>query len=85
MHKFIALAFIVYTVIISKGIYKSIQMNSLLWVVVILSGIFIVLTLISGGILSVKEEWLKSISEMHKTSSALALFSVIAWFYLSLK
>lgn len=85
IHKFIALAFIIYTIIISKGIYKTIQMNSILWILLILSGIFILLALISGGILSGKEEFLKSLSELHKISSAFALFSIIGWFYLSLK
>lgn len=85
IHKFIALAFIIYTIIISKGIYKTIQMNSLLWIFLILSGIFILLTIISGGILSIKEELLFSINLMHKISSALALFLIIGWFYLCLK
>ena len=85
IHKFIALAFIIYAILISRGIYKTIQMNPLLWILLILSGIFILLALISGGILSAKEELLNSISLTHKLSSTLALFSIIGWYYFSLK
>lgn len=85
LHKFIALAFIVYTVVLSKGLIKIIEMSSIHWIFLVLSVFFIVLILVSGGILSSKEEVLKPMVLIHKLSSGLALMSIIAWFYTSLK
>ncbi|MCB2197487.1 MAG: hypothetical protein KQH79_16625 [Bacteroidetes bacterium] len=84
-HKFIALAFMVYTVVLSRGLIKTIEMSSIHWIFFVLSVFFILLILVSGGILSIKEEVLKPMILMHKLSSGLALISVIGWFYVSLK
>jgi hypothetical protein len=85
IHKFIALAFIVYTLILSKGLTQSTAMNLANWVFLVLSVLFILLVLISGGFLSSKGEVIKPLVQMHKLSSGLVLLSVIGWFYFCLK
>ncbi len=85
IHKFITLAFIVYTIMLLKVLIKTIEMSSLHWLLLILSGICVLLTLVSGGILSSKEEIMKPLILVHKISSAFALLSILSWFYFSLK
>lgn len=85
IHKFVALAFIVYTIILSKGLTQSTDMNSMNCFFLALSGFFVLLILVSGGILSSKEEIIKQLVLIHKLSSGLAIISIIGWFYSALK
>jgi len=85
LHKFIALGFIVYTIVISKNLIKSVEMSPTCWALLILAGFFVLLILVSGGIISSKEAVMQPLVLMHKLSSGLALVSIITWFYLMLK
>lgn len=85
IHKFVSLTFIVYTIVLSRGLTKSIEMNSIHWIFLILSVFFLLILLVSGGIMSAKEEIIKPMVFIHKLSSGLALISITGWFYLSLR
>lgn len=85
IHKFIALAFIVYIIILSRGLVKTVEMNSKNWLFLILSGFLVFLVLVSGGIISSKVEIIKPFVIIHKVSSGAALIVLACWFYFALK
>ena len=85
IHKFVALVFIVYTIILSKGLVKTVEMSSMNWLFLILSGFLALLILFSGGIISNKEEIIKPFVIIHKVSSGAILIVLACLFYFTLK
>ena len=85
IHKFVALVFIVYTIILAKGLVKTVEMSSMNWLFLILSGFLILLVLVSGGIISSKVEIIKPFVIVHKVSSGAVLIVLACWFYFALK
>ena len=84
MHKLIALGFMVFTFITSRAMFKEININSFMWILIVIAAISVITVLISGGILSIKEQVTAWLVMIHKISSALLLISLSGWFYLGL-
>jgi hypothetical protein len=85
MHKLVAMGFIVLTFITSRNMFKEINISSFMWILIVLAAISVITILLSGGILSQKEQITGSLVIIHKISSALLLISLSGGFYLGLR
>lgn len=82
LHKLIALGFIIYTFVIGKNMIKSIDINGLMWLLIIVSIIFVIALITTGGILSIKDKAKNLWILAHTISSIFLFVSVSAWFHL---
>ena len=85
IHKLIALGFIIYTFIIGRNLFKSIDINNIMWFLIVVSIISVIALIATGGILSIKDRIKDSWVIIHKVSTALLLVSLSSYFYLSLR
>lgn len=85
IHKLIALAFIVYVFIISKKLFKTLELNLALWIFIVGAAISVILIIVTGGILSNNEDVKNSLVIVHKISSVVLLLSLTGWFFMALK
>ncbi|MFO7827658.1 MAG: hypothetical protein R6V23_03475 [Bacteroidales bacterium] len=85
IHKLIALAFMVYVFIISKNLFKTIELNLVMWVFIIAAAISVILIIATGGILSNQEDVKNSLVIVHKISTVVLLLSLTGWFFMALK
>ena len=84
LHKFIALGFIIYNFVIVKNLFKSIDVNGIMWLLIIVSMVSALTLIATGGILSIKDEIKDSWILVHKIASVILLVSSATWFYLGL-
>ncbi len=85
IHKLIAIFFIVYIFILSKKIFKTTELNLVMWICMVVAALSVVIIITIGGILSNQEEVKTSLAVVHKISSALLLLSLTGWFFIALK
>ncbi|MDK2977334.1 MAG: hypothetical protein PWP52_29 [Bacteroidales bacterium] len=85
IHKLIALAFIVYIFILSKGLFKTTELNLVMWIFMVAAALSVVLIFTTGGILSNQEEVKNSLVIVHRISSVVLLLSLTGWFFMALK
>jgi len=85
IHKLIALALIVYVFILSKKLFKTTELNLLMWIFIVAAALSVVLIFTTGGILSIQEEVKKSLVIVHKILSVVLLLSLTGWFFMALK
>lgn len=85
IHKLIALAFIIYVFIISKNLFKAMEINPVMWIFMVAAAISVIAIIATGGILSNQEEVKNSLVIVHKISSVVLLLSLTGWFFMALK
>jgi heme A synthase len=76
MHKLIALAFAIYTVINVIGLMKNTPANAFIWAMVVVSALTVVALFATGAILSFEKPAAKFIHIIHNISTVLLMISV---------
>ncbi len=85
VHKLMALAFIIYTVINFIGLLKNSQANALMWVMMSVSGLLAITLFATGAILSFEKPAEKIIHILHNISPILLMISIGLTYYIATK
>jgi len=85
IHKLIALAFVISVFLIIKRDIKFKKLNSLLLLISIMSGVFIISLFITGALLSIGKETNTLILLIHNIATLLIVLSTLFYSYLILK
>ena len=85
MNKLIALAFVISIFLILKRDIKFKKLNSLLLLISIMSGVFIISLFITGALLSIGKETNTLILLIHNIATLLIVLSTLFYSYLILK
>ena len=80
VHKFATLALIVLGILILRNTSSDEGLSSIQWVLAIGTGLFLLISMISGGTLSAKKETATFINLSHKIASVLTLVGLILLF-----
>ena len=85
VHKLATLAIIVLAVIIIRTVHNQFGLTSTQWILAIGTSVVLLVAIATGGILSAKEETIKTVQILHRILPALTLIGVIALFISVLK
>lgn len=83
VHKLMALAFVVYTVINIFGLRKNSQINAVMWAMIIVSGLLVIILFATGAMLSFEKPAAKIIHILHDVSPILLAISVGLSYYIA--
>ncbi len=81
LHKLIALASVIYSVVIIRSLLKNIEFHSLYLFLFVLSGIFVIILFVSGALLSREDTSYHIFSIIHLVTPFLTLISAGFLFY----
>ncbi len=82
IHKLIALATLVFLIVIVVRVNKAIGLNSIQWVSTTIAGLLFIATIASGGLLSTGKSMPAAILWLHRVAPYLTLLATVASMYL---
>lgn len=85
VHKLMALAFVVYSVINVIGLLKNSQTNALMWAMIFVSGLLVITLFATGAILSFEKPAAKIIQILHNISPTLLMISIGLTYHIAAK
>ncbi len=81
IHKFISLGAVAFLIIRINQVFQGTKPESLILFLVVVSGLLVLIALISGGLVSVEQKMPAFVLPLHRVTSFLLLCSTAALFY----
>ena len=82
IHKLISLGTIVFLVITIRRISRISPLSMIQWIVSIITGLFLLGTMITGGLLSTRKSMPKAVTKLHRIIPLLTVLSTAVMLYL---
>jgi len=85
LHKITALLAVVYTAILISHMLNGIQIPSVVWIAIIVTGILFILNLVSGALLTIEKPMPVSVLFIHRYTPILLIVLCLAALYMTIK